>query len=37
MNKQQEFAHLRIIEDKNNPFCTLYEYDDGSRFYIEPA
>ena len=37
MNNYEEFKHLKIIEDKNNPFCTLYEYDDGSRFYIEPA
>ena len=31
-----EFEHIKTIEDKNNPFCTLYEYEDGSRFYIEP-
>lgn len=31
-----EFEHIKVIEDKNNPFCTLYEYEDGSRFYIEP-
>lgn len=34
--KYVEFEHLKIIEDKNNPFCTLFEYEDGSRFYIEP-
>ena len=27
---------LKAIEDKNNPFCTLYEYETGDRFYIEP-
>lgn len=32
----EEFSHLKEIEDKQNPFCKLYEYDDGSRFYIEP-
>ena len=30
----EEFSHLKEIEDKQNPFCKLYEYDDGSRFYI---
>ena len=35
--KYPEFDHLKIIEDKNNPFCTLYEYESGERFYIEPA
>ena len=37
MREYEEFKHLKVIEDKHNPFCTLYEYDDGSRFYIEPA
>ena len=32
-----EFKHLKTIEDTNNPYCTLYELEDGSRFYIEPA
>lgn len=32
----KEFEHLKIVEDKVNPFCVLYEYEDGSRFYIEP-
>lgn len=36
MKKFEEFEKCKIIEDKNNPFCTLFEYDDGSRFYIEP-
>ncbi len=35
--KYPEFEHLKIIEDPQNPFCTLFEYEDGSRFYIEPA
>lgn len=34
--KYEEFNHLKEIKDKNNPFCKLYEYEDGSRFYIEP-
>lgn len=33
----EEFKDLKVIEDKNNPFCTLFEYPDGSRFYLEPA
>ena len=32
-----EFEHLNIIEDKHNPFSTLFEYEGGERFYIEPA
>lgn len=32
-----EFASYKIIEDKNNPFCTLYELEDKERFYIEPV
>ena len=30
-----EFSHLQIIEDKKNPFSTLYQYPTGERFYIE--
>lgn len=33
----EEFNHLKIIEDKNNPFSTLFELETGERFYIEPA
>lgn len=33
----EEFKELKIIEDIKNPFCTLYELEDGSKFYIEPA
>lgn len=36
MKNYPEFNNAKIIEDKDNPFCTLYEYEDGSRFYIEP-
>lgn len=32
-----EFEKLKLIEDKNNPFCNLYEYENGERFYIEPV
>lgn len=35
--RYEEFEHLKVIEDSSNPFSTLYEYEDGSRFYIEPA
>ena len=37
MKKHPEFEHLKVLEDKNNPFCTLYETEEGNRFYIEPA
>ncbi|MCD8203824.1 MAG: hypothetical protein LUB56_01700 [Coprobacillus sp.] len=33
----EEFKHFNVLEDKNNPFCTLYELPSGERFYIEPA
>lgn len=33
----EEFKHLKTIEDKNNPFSTLFELEGGERFYIEPA
>ncbi len=35
--KYEEFEGLKVIEDKDNPFCTLYELETGERFYIEPA
>ncbi len=35
--KYEEFKDLKVIEDKANPFSTLYELDGGERFYIEPA
>ena len=35
--KYDEFKDLKLIEDKANPFCSLYELEDGSRFYIEPV
>ena len=34
MEKYLEFQNLKLIEDKKNSFCRLYEYEDGSRFYI---
>ena len=33
----KEWENLKIIEDKNNPFSTLFELDTKERFYIEPA
>ena len=36
MRKHDEWKNLNIIEDLTNRFSTLYEYEDGSRFYIEP-
>ena len=35
--KYIEFEHLKQIEDKDNPFCALYELEGGERFYIEPV
>lgn len=36
MIQYEEFNNLEIIEDKRNPFCTLYKVEDAL-FYIEPA
>lgn len=36
MRKHEEWKNLKVIEDLANRFSTLYEYEDGSRFYIEP-
>ena len=35
--KYKEWDELNIIEDKKNPFSTLFEYSSGERFYIEPV
>ena len=35
--KYNEFEKYTQIEDKDNPFSSLYELDNGERFYIEPA
>ena len=35
--KYVEFENLKQIEDKNNPFSSLYELETGERFYIEPV
>ncbi|MCD8204316.1 MAG: hypothetical protein LUC16_00595 [Coprobacillus sp.] len=32
-----EFSEYQIIEDKANPFSTLYQLPSGERFYIEPG
>ena len=37
MSNYLEFTSLKNIPDQENPFSTLYEYEDGSRFYIEPV
>jgi len=34
--KYEEWSNLKEKEDKENPFCTLYEYQNGDYFYIEP-
>lgn len=36
MFNYKEWEKLKQIKDKANPFSALYEYEDGSRFYIEP-
>ena len=35
--KYIEFEHLKQIEDKDNPFSSLYKLESGERFYIEPV
>lgn len=35
--KYNEFETYTQIEDKDNPFSSLYELDNGERFYIEPV
>lgn len=35
MTRYKEFEKYTIIEDKKNPFSTLYQIDDAY-FYIEP-
>ncbi len=36
MKNYPEWSSLMIIKDERNPFSTLYQNEDGSRFYIEP-
>ena len=36
MKLYNEWSNLKVLEDSQNPFSTLYAYDDGSMFYIEP-
>lgn len=36
MKNYKEWSHLSLIEDKQNPFSTLYLYENGDQFYIEP-
>lgn len=36
MHKYEEWKNLKIVKDEVNPFSMLFEYEDGSRFYIEP-
>ena len=36
MEKYSEWKNLKRIIDNKNPFSALFEYEDGSRFYIEP-
>ena len=35
--KYVEFEQYKIVEDKENPFSTLYELESGERFYVEPV
>lgn len=35
--KHPEFQHLKQLEDSNNPFSSLYEFESGERFYVEPV
>ena len=37
MRDYEEFKHLKKLEDKNNPFSALYQYESGELFYLEPV
>ena len=37
MRNYPEFSHLKILEDKNNPFSALFFYESGECFYLEPV
>lgn len=37
MKNYPEWNHLERIIDSKNPFSSLYKYDDGSMFYVEPV
>ena len=37
MKDYEEFKHLKKLEDKNNPFCALYEYESGESCQLEPV
>ena len=36
MKNYKEWSNLLQKEDPKNPFSALYEYEDGSVFYVEP-
>lgn len=33
----EEFSHLKEERDPNNPFCRVFVFKGGERFYIEPV
>ena len=35
--RMNDFDKYKKPNDKNNPFCDLYELENGERFYIEPV
>ena len=37
MKDYEEWQHLKLVKDKNNPFCALYFYESGESFYLEPV
>lgn len=37
MRNYPEWEDKKEIEDTRNRYCALYENEDGSKFYIEPA
>lgn len=37
MNRYPEWEDKKILIDLRNRYCTLYENEDGSKFYVEPA
>ena len=35
--RMNDFDQYKIKKDNRNPFCDLYELENGERFYIEPV
>ncbi|MCR5505424.1 MAG: hypothetical protein K6F07_00290 [Bacilli bacterium] len=35
--RMNDFDKYKLPADKKNPFCDLYQLENGERFYIEPV